>query len=571
MAKLLALEWDGREARIAVATPRGAEVQLEDAFAIDIPAVASEDVGGDPREIGRRIAEALAARGLTGCDALVGLGRSSIELRSLSLPLAPPEELPDLVRFQALQAFTSIGEDWPLDFVELGEQDGALNVLAAVLAPKQVEHILQVCAASQLKARCLVLRPFAAASLLKRSRLPVTGHGALIVDLLADGADLTATLDGLVVFMRTVRLPAAVGTTVQAAALLGEVRRTIAAAQAQMSGVRIEQIVICGSETEHPILAQSLRDALRLDVVVFDPFRVVRVAAHLAQQPVADAGRYAPLLGMLADEMAGTRHAIDFLNPRKRPAPRSHRRRNVLIGAAVLTLLGVIGGTCWARIHTLDGQIRTLRDQIAALDKDVEQARTLVAKADAVREFTEADVTWLDELYVLAQRMPDADKVKLDEVRLGASLKRGGVMTLKGHVTSSDIIAAFEESLRRDDNVVAGRYGTIDRNQRDYPYLLDTTVSVPPDEYDNGRSRGRPFRKTLQPPSPVDAVTRDAPVPAAAAPTPDAPVPAAAAPTPDAPVPAAEVPSPGPAEPAASPTDPAAEDAPPISPGSPAP
>ena len=124
MAKLLAIEWDDREARVAVASPRGSEMVVEEAFAIDIAAVAG---GGRRRTmlraVGRRIAEVLAQRGLTGSDALVGLGRTSIELRSLSLPPAPPEELPDLVRFQAMQAFTTIGEDWPLDFVELGTQD----------------------------------------------------------------------------------------------------------------------------------------------------------------------------------------------------------------------------------------------------------------------------------------------------------------------------------------------------------------------------------------------------------------------------------------------------------------
>ena len=290
MAKLLALEWDEREARVAVATPHGSEVVVEEAFAVDISAVASEDVTGDPHEVGRRIAEALAQHGLTGSDALVGLGRASIELRSLSLPPAPPEELPDLVRFQAMQAFTAIGEDWPLDFVELGTQKDSLNVLAAVLSPKQVEQILQVCAASELKPRCLVLRPFAAASLLNRGQVLAAGRNALIVDMLADGADLTVISQGLVVFMRTVRLPATDDPNVQARALLGEVRRTIGAAQAQVSGQRIEQIIICGSASEHPVLAQSLTEALSLDVVLFDPFQAVRLARPLQQQLPADSG-----------------------------------------------------------------------------------------------------------------------------------------------------------------------------------------------------------------------------------------------------------------------------------------
>ncbi len=55
MAKLLAFEWDEREARVAVATPHGSEVVVEEAFAIDISAVASR------RRHGR-----LAARWVSG-------------------------------------------------------------------------------------------------------------------------------------------------------------------------------------------------------------------------------------------------------------------------------------------------------------------------------------------------------------------------------------------------------------------------------------------------------------------------------------------------------------------------
>ncbi len=173
----------------------------------------------------------------------------------------------------------------------------SLNVLAAVLSPKQVEQILQVCAASELKPRCLVLRPFAAASLLNRSQVLAAGRNALIVDMLADGADLTVISQGQVVFMRTVRLPATDDPSVQARALLGEVRRTIGAAQAQVSGQRIEQIIICGSATEHPVLAQSLTEALSLDVVLFDPFQAVRARTAITAAAAGGFGTLCAAVG----------------------------------------------------------------------------------------------------------------------------------------------------------------------------------------------------------------------------------------------------------------------------------
>ena len=70
-------------------------------------------------------------------------------------------------------------------------------------------------------------------------------------------------------------------------------------------------------------------------------------------------------------------------------------------------------------------------------------------------------------------------------------------MSLRGNVTTPDVIAEFEDSLRYGENTVIGRFGTIDRNRRDYPYTLDTTVVVVPDVQDKGRSLGRPFRDQI--------------------------------------------------------------------------
>ena len=121
-----------------------------------------------------------------------------------------------------------------------------------------------------------------------------------------------------------------------------------------------------------------------------------------------------------------------------------------------------------------------------------------MARTDAVAAFANNDVTWLDELRALAQRMPDADHVKLTEVILGTERKQGGVMTLKGHVKRADVIAEFEDSLRDKGHIVSGKSGLVDNSQRDYPYELDTGIGVEPDKYDRGRSQGRPDREELR-------------------------------------------------------------------------
>ncbi|MFO7905951.1 MAG: hypothetical protein R6U98_25050 [Pirellulaceae bacterium] len=491
MAKLIALEWDAREARVAVGGPRGNDVVVEEAFAIELTA-GTPNAAPSTEEIEQQLAAELARRGLSGGDALVAVPRSSIELRTLSLPQAPPEELPDMVRFQAMQAFPSIAEDWPLDFIELGSQGESINVLAAVTSPEEVEKVQKICRASDLDARCLVLRPFAAVSLLHRYESIDVYRSSLIVDLLPGGADLTATCNGHVVFMRSVRLPSRDDVKAQSVALVGELRRTIGAAQNQMSGHRIEQVVVCGAQPEYTVLQRSISDALPLDVVGLDPFEAVRLSRQLQRNRPENSGRFAPLLGMLASEVSGAGHTIDFLNPRRRPKPASNKRRNLIIAAGAAAILAAGFMLFSSRKQGLDDEIARLTQQSTELDAAVEKAEKLVAKADRIKVFTDGDITWLDELSQVCSRLPDADHLMLREINLGPDRERGGRMLLKGNVVTSEIIADLEQALRYGDNVVEGRMGVVDRTNREYPYQLDTTIIVPPDVQENGHSLGRP-------------------------------------------------------------------------------
>src|SRR6185295_11066929 len=167
MSRLIAIEWDAKEARVAIGRKRGGSgVVIDQAFAVALPqrdegSTAEPDVGGV-------LAKALADHGMARSEALVAVGRANIELRFLSTPPVPEEELPDVVRFQAVRSFTTFGDEWPLDFVPLEPNaDGGMNVLAAAIAPDLLEQIRKDCTAAGITLSRLVLRPFAAAALLR--------------------------------------------------------------------------------------------------------------------------------------------------------------------------------------------------------------------------------------------------------------------------------------------------------------------------------------------------------------------------------------------------------------------
>ena len=105
MARYLALEWDAREARVAIARPRGSEFVVEEAFSIDLTTREGEEL-----DVGARLSAALAGQDLRRLETLVAVGRANIELRVLSVPPVPDDELPDIVRFQAVKQFTTMGE-----------------------------------------------------------------------------------------------------------------------------------------------------------------------------------------------------------------------------------------------------------------------------------------------------------------------------------------------------------------------------------------------------------------------------------------------------------------------------
>ena len=321
MPQLLALEWDQFEARVVVAQQRGEDVRIEQAFSVPLDPRDPGQTFADS-DVGKRLQAALAARRIGKVETLVAVGRSSIELRRLTLPPAPEEEWPELVRFQALPQFSNVGDDWPLDYFPLDVTPGeGASVLAATISPQLVKQITETCQAADLTPKRLVLRPCAAASLLIQRGGPLSHQVRLFIDMLADEADLTVLVQRDVVLTRTVRLPASDSehddTAERLKVLRGEIRRTIASAQNQLGGQRVGQVVLCGDGEQHREMAKELASQLELPVEHFDPFATLRCSSELSASLPQRPERFAPLLGMMMHKTSPPRHAIDFLNPRK--------------------------------------------------------------------------------------------------------------------------------------------------------------------------------------------------------------------------------------------------------------
>ena len=479
MPRLLALEWSETEARFAVASSHADQVTIERAFAVNMrpEAPGAEPV---PADVGARIAAALAEHKVGRIDTLVAIGRSNIELRQLTLPPAPDEELPDIVRFTAMREFNALDEDWPLDFLPIDDvPDQPRSVLAAAIAPEMVEQIQRTCQTAGLKPRGLILRPCGAASLFCRRQADGRPRARLLVDLLVDEADLTVIIDRKVIFLRTARLPGDPLTDSEAAqALLGEFRRTIAAVQNQLGGRKVEQIVLCGSGQAHAALAELIDARLGTPAEVFDPFAGLALGGELQQSLPEHPGRFAPLLGILLDDLGHVPHGVDFLHPRKRPAPPSRRKYYIAAAAGVAFLFVAALLYSVLECRSLNRQAVELNDKAADLDKQIKALEKEEKALKDVEAWRRGDPVWLEEFRWLAKQLPAADQTMLDGLQMAAA-QRGPEMTVEGLAKNSDSFEKIDTPLRAGKRLVESKKREPVKDQKNYSYHYNLSVTLP--------------------------------------------------------------------------------------------
>jgi Tfp pilus assembly PilM family ATPase len=480
MPQLLALEWNGSEARVAVASRHGGQTVVEQAFLIPLRSAPAEEGQPEP-DIGQQITAALAARGIGQMDVLVAVGRGSVELRQLQLPAATDEELPKMVRLQALFEFNEMDERWLLDFVPVDEAGRtSRTVLAAAIAPALIDRIQEVCQRSGLKMRHLVLRSCAAAALVGRAQTARLGEVRLLVELASDQADLTATVDGKVLFLRTMRLT---GDPLASQSLLAEIRLTMAAMQNQFGGRKVTRIVLCGQGAADAALAEQIEKETGTGTTLFDPFTGLELGPQLRASPPEHPGRFAPVLGMLLADLDQAGHAIDFLHPRQPVKPANPRKKWWLAAAAagllLLTYLVVGGIQHW----WLAGEVNELAAKSKRKDKDVAAANKDLASAAEIGKWADGEVVWLDQLRELSGDFPPAEKAALGQLTLtyppaAAAKDVRGEMQLKGWARSVEAIAAMEQGLRAHGRRVIGSNSREDRSVPPYSWHFETSVLV---------------------------------------------------------------------------------------------
>jgi Tfp pilus assembly PilM family ATPase len=476
MTRLLAIDWDRREARCILAESAGKKLKV-----LGVGSAPQVDVaeGGSPvqPDLGGSLRAAVDDRRPGRAATLVGIDRASVDLMNFALPPATDAELPELIANQAMRESQLATEEASIDFVALSDDPAEPRpVIAAVLGPEQRGRIEGACSSAGLRPQRIVLRALAAASLVARSGAPEEVR--LLLNVLGEEADLTLLVDGRAVLLRTVRLPAGLDDESAAGRLLAEVQRTVLVAQqGALGGRAVERLVLFGGPDEHPVLADRLREDLSMPVSVLDPFRAAGVPSAIVPE---NPGRYASLLGMLLDEADGKPHAIDFLHPKRPPKPLD-RRRPLLIAAALAMVAALaVGYSTWSELRDLDDTNEGLAQQLRDRDDLVREASKDRQLIEAVRQWKASDVNWLDELRDLSERFPSMRQARVTQLSLTPG-RSGGQIHLQGLVRDPGVAAEIERRLREAGHEeVRSKHILPREGQENYTRSFEISASVPP-------------------------------------------------------------------------------------------
>jgi len=528
--RLIALEWDAAEVRLIVASRSGKQPILRQA--LRAPLVRPEEGEKEEDHTGT-IAEAIRTlirqAGARRSRLLLGVNRQSIDLRQLTLPPCPDDELPDLVRNQAIREFGPAVESSRLDFVPLPAVPGEPRVvIAAALSPDGSSLVERVCAHAGLKPARLLARPYAAGSLLME-QAHADKSPALLVEAHNDEANLTVVADQQVIFSRAARLSSSVDAD-NAAPLIAEIKRTLIAVQNQPPGDRVERIYLCGDPGEDKELAARLNEELELPVDAFDPFHGFALADDLRQQLPPQRGRFVSLLGMIGDEASGHKHALDFLHPRKPPAPERLRKRQLTVAAAVLGVIALLGSwIAYSSFSTINAEIDQLAKQSDELDDLVKRAQQKQVQVPAIEEWKSGEVIWIDELRDLSARFPNRRDAILLRLTLGRAPGSGGMMELQGLVRDPTIVGRLESQLRDDHHEVRSKRVQENIQEKTFTWQFESSLAVSPrskeDYLASANAKGPRRDRIHEDYGPNWESTRPKPVPSSTTPTPAEPEP----------------------------------------------
>ena len=441
MSRFLAIDAEQGAIHVVAGTPRGGQVRVEKAITVPVGEALSP---GNAADLGRQVRDALKAAGVQPGPAIATVGRDRVIVKDFKIPKVSAGEEPAVVRFQAGKDMTEAPDSIVLDYFTLDreEPDGQVRVVTVSVRKDLLNAYKALCQAAGLKLAGLTPRPLGALAALERA----IAAGAVTapeirrasVAVLTRGekwGELIIARDGQVVFSRALTATALTSEPM----LLGELRRNLAVYNGQNPQQPVEALYV--AEAAGPGgWSGRVAAGLTVPVQAFDPLAGVE---HTT--PPEARGHFAVLAGLLQLKAKSAQLPIDFVSPRQ-PVSRDAVRRRIVATVVSLLALGIIGGLGYGYMKVQERQ-KTLTELIrkkTEYEQDLKVYAEDEKRIKAFKEWDDSRINWLDEMYDLAARFPDINKIQLEQFRAEP-------LALQKNVKGKQNVAKIFLKVRTDD------------------------------------------------------------------------------------------------------------------------
>lgn len=432
MPRFLAIDWDGVEVRFVLGNQNKEKISVlkfgsaplnrgfELAPTEDVEkneelddSVPESEAPKETFDIGADLQALLKSHGVGASTNLYALSNSQMDVMYLTLPPAKDEEIPELLKNQAIREFPNFSDSQPLDFLPLSDIPTEQRRILAVSQTKSQQKALQhITRSARRKPEKLEYRAAAVAAFSLYSKLlSVDSPPTLLLNVLCDELDLITVAGGQVINIRSVKLPELHGAELQER-LYTEISRMLAIGLQDYSDESITHLQFFLGENEHLELLERLRRQ-SLEVSVVDPFSVALIRLDdLPQSP----GRFTALLGMILSEAAGKKPAIDLLHPKSKPKPPNYAAFALV--ALVVFALGVWWLYSWNKKTLAQEQLKLdeRKAVYAQLQTQYNQQIVPYTVLSNAAAYDKQDAVWLDVIRDITPHFPEQQDMIVNQM-----------------------------------------------------------------------------------------------------------------------------------------------------------
>ncbi|MBM4074990.1 MAG: hypothetical protein FJ267_05030 [Planctomycetes bacterium] len=398
--------------------------------------------------------------------AIALLLRTDIEISSIHLPPATPQELPDLVKNSAmLDADDSAGER-VYDYLVTHQDEEACDALVFSAEEKRLEQLSADFKRAGFSLIGATFSGLGAMELLNHA-LQCPDRMAITVTVGDHELHVASQVNGVPNFFRSISWPTDDDRSI-ADKLAEEIPRIVAMAA---RGENLSpHVYLVGRESELDSIASPLSDSLSINTEILDPLNQFE---NLGK--VDSPSRFASLLG-IARAWGDQGLNLDLLNPHKSPSPPSATRRLALWGFVAASVLAAVGYLASNSQTDQIKEVEGLRAKHKLRSKKATQSLQHQATLDAINDWRSDEIVWLDELKELSDRLPQSDQALLRRLTLAVDSQRNGVVNLSVQVSKPEVVAQLEDALRDDRHSVSSKRVSEAEDRSDFPWGFETRI-----------------------------------------------------------------------------------------------